>query len=312
VTFGDELEVLVRAMAEAGAAYEEMRADEVRERFPGLSVSTSAVFEPGSGVIAADVCLRVLGEVEGVEVRQKTRVVTCDDDGRRVRIVVEAGGERDELEASAVVVCGGPWTAGLVFGAAGFRPMATLEQVAYLAPVEVSIDELPVFVERRRPWFYGLPVRSSGLMKVSLHGGGPAVSLESLESPLSAGSPGFPEPPQVGSAIDRPDPALVGELMASTRRVLPGLAPEPVTTERCVYDNSPDGDFVIDRIGNVVFGSGTSGHGFKFGPLLGELLADLASGSPHDKSLGSAADLGRFASGRLRSSRSGGGPTIHP
>jgi len=49
-----------------------------------------------------------------------------------------------------------------------------------------------------------------------------------------------------------------------------------VATERCVYDNSADADFVLDRAGSVVVGCGTSGHGFKFGPYLGELLADLA------------------------------------
>ena len=42
--------------------------------------------------------------------------------------------------------------------------------------------------------------------------------------------------------------------------------------------HSPDEDFVVDRIGNVVVGSGTSGHGFKFGPLFGEWLADLGDG----------------------------------
>ena len=51
-----------------------------------------------------------------------------------------------------------------------------------------------------------------------------------------------------------------------------------MATERCVYDNSADTDFVLDRVGDVVVGCGTSGHGFKFGPLLGELLADLAEG----------------------------------
>jgi len=51
-----------------------------------------------------------------------------------------------------------------------------------------------------------------------------------------------------------------------------------VGTERCIYDNSPDEDFIVDRVGRIVIGSGTSGHGFKFGPLLGEWLADLATG----------------------------------
>jgi sarcosine oxidase len=62
-------------------------------------------------------------------------------------------------------------------------------------------------------------------------------------------------------------------------RLLPGLDPRPVGSERCFYDNSPDEGFVIDRVGRVVIGAGTSGHGFKFGPLWGVLLAALALGT---------------------------------
>ena len=46
--------------------------------------------------------------------------------------------------------------------------------------------------------------------------------------------------------------------------------------ETCVYENTPDRDFVIDRRGRIVVGTGFSGHGFKFAPLAGRLLADLA------------------------------------
>jgi sarcosine oxidase len=63
------------------------------------------------------------------------------------------------------------------------------------------------------------------------------------------------------------------------QRYLPGYDPEPVATERCIYDNTPDEDFIVDRVGNVVVGCGTSGHGFKFGPLFGEWLAALAFGT---------------------------------
>ena len=48
--------------------------------------------------------------------------------------------------------------------------------------------------------------------------------------------------------------------------------------DTCLYDNTRDEDFIVDRVGNVVIAAGTSGHGFKFGPVLGELLAALADG----------------------------------
>jgi sarcosine oxidase len=302
VSFGDDLDVLVDALAQAGAPQQKMGADEVAERFPTLSVPGTAVYEPESGVIAADDCLGLLRRVDGVAVREGTRVVRLDDDGRDVGVVVEAAGTVDELRVRGVVVCAGPWTGPVVAGGGvGLRPLATLEQVAYLGPVDSAADggveAMPVFVERRHPWFYGLPVASSGLLKVSLHGAGPGVSLDDLES---------------DDADDGPDPVLVAALTAAARRVLRGLAPEPVATERCLYDNSPDGDFVVDRVGRIVIGSGTSGHGFKFAPLLGEMLADLVTGAPFDPDLGRPGDLGRFRSGRLPSLADRAGPTVHP
>jgi glycine/D-amino acid oxidase-like deaminating enzyme len=74
-----------------------------------------------------------------------------------------------------------------------------------------------------------------------------------------------------------------------------------VQVERCVYDNTPDEDFILDRIGNVVVGCGTSGHGFKFGPLLGEWLAALAAG---EKGLADDDELAGLAV-RLRAGRPG-------
>jgi sarcosine oxidase len=297
VTFGDDLDVLVEAMDDAGAPCQRMTGDEVSRRFPGLSVSTGAVFEPESGVLAADHCLAALRGAAGVEVREGTAVRRCVDDGRGVVVVLETPEMTEQWRASCVIVCAGPWTAPVSGLAVGLHPMATLEQTAYLAAVDGPVGDVPVFVERRRPWFYGLPDRSTGLMKISLHGAGPPVSLDDLES---------------GDDLDSPDSSLLAELVAAARRVLPGFLPEPVVSERCVYDNTPDGDFVLDRIGNVVVGSGTSGHGFKFAPLLGEMLADLATGSPPHGDGGPVADLGRFAAGRLRSSGHRGGPTRHP
>jgi sarcosine oxidase len=307
VTFGDDLDVLGHALERAGAPHEWMTADEVTARFASLSVPTGAVFEPESGVIAADRCLAALRRTPGVEVRERTRVVRCEDGDGAVRVSLESPQGADLLRAAVVIVCAGPWTAPLVSGRIpGLRPLPTLEQVAYLARSRREPDgseaAIPVFVERRRPWFYGLPVAANGLVKISLHGAGPAVTLEDLDTGYDPEDPG---------AVDVPDPALLAQLSDSARRILRGFAPEPVASERCLYDNSADGDFVLDRIGDIVIGAGTSGHGFKFAPLLGELLADLALGVAPHREFGSPADLERFASGRLRSIGHGAGPTIH-
>src|SRR5439155_7870150 len=74
------------------------------------------------------------------------------------------------------------------------------------------------------------------------------------------------------------DPARVRSHAGYVARRLPLLDPTPVRSETCLYTMTPDEDFVLDRVGNVVVGAGFSGHGFKFGPIIGETLAALALG----------------------------------
>ena len=65
---------------------------------------------------------------------------------------------------------------------------------------------------------------------------------------------------------------------AYAARRLPGVVPAVTSAETCLYSLTPDEDFILDRDGDVVVGAGFSGHGFKFAPLIGEVLADLATG----------------------------------
>src|SRR5205814_6525370 len=74
------------------------------------------------------------------------------------------------------------------------------------------------------------------------------------------------------------NPALEEEAAGYVHDRLPGLDPAGLGAETCLYTMTPDEDFVLDRAGPLVVGGGCSGHAFKFGPLLGEFLADLALG----------------------------------
>ena len=163
--------------------------------------------------------------------------------------------------------------------------------MAYFRPAAGAgpVGALPVFIEWGDDMIYGLPVPEG-----AAHGGTYKVSHHTPGAPLDPG--GF-DPVDPAPFAD--DPALLALLNAAVGRLLPCLHPEPVGTERCVYDNAVDGDFVLDRVGNVVVGCGTSGHAFKFGPLLGEILADLADGT------GPAPGLERFS---LRREVAGGAP----
>jgi sarcosine oxidase len=179
-----------------------------------------------------------------------------------------------------VVVCAGPGSLGLLGIDNPAVGAPSLPQIAYFATRDGGLP--PVFIEWGDDMVYGLPVLGggphAGTYKVSRHAPGPA---------LQGFNPADPAP------LGDDDEAQLAQITSAVARLLPGLHPQPVASERCVYDNSPDADFVLDRVGNVVVGCGTSGHGFKFGPLLGELLADLAEDRDP------AVDLSRFRLGRL-------------
>ena len=219
-------------MTAAGAPFEELDQKEAERRVPALNVSSPALFEPASGVLAADHCLAALrhsAEASAVQVREHSRVNGIEQDGGRVHLQTEAG----TISASAAIVCAGPWSAELLKHAGiDLHLVPSLEQVAYLSPVTGRDADVPVFIERgevTRPWVYGLPAGSPGLLKVALHGAGATAHPD--DSPLD------------------PDPRLLSELIDQCARLLPAHHEVPVSTERCFYDSSSDGDFVIDRLG---------------------------------------------------------------
>jgi len=255
VTFGPGLDRLQAALRQAGAPAEMWTDAEVAGCFPEVTAGGPVLFEPSSGVIHAEGTLRALRfGVEG-RLHESVQVLDIHDDGRAVKVVTDAG----VLTASVTVCCAGPWSGPLLAGAGiGLNLSTSLEQVAYFAAAHPISTPMPVIVERGQPMLYGLPTPDRRAFKVGRHHGGPPLSPD--EADLA------------------PDPAEDRRLAAGVNRLLPGFDPCPVRSERCFYDNSPDEDFVIDRVGRVTFGAGTSGHGFKFGPLLGELLADLAEG----------------------------------
>ncbi|KAF4791125.1 Peroxisomal sarcosine oxidase [Turdus rufiventris] len=93
------------------------------------------------------------------------------------------------------------------------------------------------------------------------------------------GSPTDPEKrDQAASSTPRPDIAILSSFISS---YLPGLETQPAVMETCLYTNTPDEDFILDRhpkFSNIVIGAGFSGHGFKLAPVVGKLLCELSLG----------------------------------
>jgi sarcosine oxidase len=273
LNFGDAetVETVAASLTRLGEPAEALTQREAAARFAGIELPGPALYEPRSGVLAADECLRALQETARLEPHTRAPVIRLDNTHDGVTVHCADG---RVVPADVVVDCAGPSALALLGDRAPLRGAPpSLPQVAYFRAKEsptVDVARLPVFIEWGDAMTYGLPVLGpgphAGTFKVSHHTPGPA---------LRDYDPAAPPPP----ALDADDPAHLQALTDAVRRLLPGLDPDPASAERCVYDNSADTDFVLDRVGNVVVGCGTSGHGFKFGPLLGELLADLADGT---------------------------------
>jgi sarcosine oxidase len=278
LTFGPQLDEVRAAMEQAGQPGELLSAAEAAERFPGVAVTGEVLFESASAVTLADRALAALARLIGpaglLTGGEAGRVTSLTATSSGVRVSTSAG----EVDAERVIVCAGPWTARLVAGLGITVPgSASLEQVAYVRPAQPGLlpAVMPILVHYGGEFPYGLPVPGSDRYKIGIHFGGPPVNPENQDQSADT---------DLGKRIE-----------AAAKRFLPAFDPRPVAVERCIYDNSPDTDFIIDQFGPVVLGCGTSGHGFKFGPLIGGWLADLAGSGA-----AAAAPAARFALGRFR------------
>lgn len=138
-----------------------------------------------------------------------------------------------------------------------FALESVIDDVGYLGPLS-----FPAFcVDEGDRFFYGMPSPGRKMLKVALHTGRRDV---------------VDDPSDVDRSL-RPGEADIVEDFV--RRTLHGVTPRAVEHSVCMYTMSQDGHFVIDlhpEHKNVAFAAGFSGHGFKFAPVIGSILADLA------------------------------------
>jgi sarcosine oxidase len=236
--------------------YEILSADEAAARFPDVHLSGAVLYQADSAVVSADATLLALKRLLGPHVRENVRVYALREhaDG----IWIETDG--DDVTADVAVACCGSYAPELLAPHGIDVPLIpTQEVIAYFAHRSGELPRaLPVINDLGAEQHYGLPTRSLGLYKFAEHGTGPRIDPRDRDV--------------------TPDPANVERLSTAAQMYLPGFDPEPAAVETCVYENTPDRGFVMDRRGRIVVGTGFSGHGFKFAPLVGRLLADLALG----------------------------------
>jgi sarcosine oxidase len=252
------------ALEPRGVTHEWLTPAQAAERFPSISFDglDPILFQADAGVSRAGrtVAAQVrLARQSGVDVRDRTEVAAVEpnDDGVEVRTT-----DGSAYRARVAVVTAGSWAGPLLVRAGrpvGLQPI--LQTIAYFGPAQPGAEEIPTFIEWGSPeivWYALPPAGVAPGVKLGAHVGGKPVDP-------SAGP--FP-----------PDEELERVLAKYVAERFPGLVPEPIGAETCLYTMTDDEDFVLDRAGPLVVGAGFSGHGFKFGPLVGEALSDLATG----------------------------------
>jgi sarcosine oxidase len=245
-----------------------LSAQEARTRFPDYAFSEDmrVLFDPEGGFLHVERGVRAhldSAQRHGATLLDHVRVQSWASDGRMVKVVA---GDR-VYEADTLVICAGAWSGALFEGLD--VPLA-VERAAmgWFRPIEHAYqlrDGCPVFAfETPTGFFYGSPQFDDRGIKVAEHRG-----LAPISDP--------------GMLDRRPNPADLAPVQAFIPRHLPGLNPVPLEQAVCMYTMSPDSHFIVDthpEHANVHIAGGFSGHGYKFAPVVGAILADLAeSGS---------------------------------
>jgi glycine/D-amino acid oxidase-like deaminating enzyme len=257
-----------RLLEQRGHRIERMNSDKLRERFPAWNAERYPDgfldFEAGyaeSGRVVAALVQRA--KSIGVELREGSKFAALDEADNRIRGVVLQNGDR--LAGDHVVFATGAWTPYLLpFTRNFFR--ASGQPVFHLKPAQAELftpERFPIFgADISATGYYGFPLNRDGVVKIANHGSGREMSPDSPES-----------------VVSEEEENKMREFLAGS---FPALADAPVAFRRmCFYCDTPDGNFWIapdpERVG-LTIAAGDCGHGFKFAPVIGGIIADAVEG----------------------------------
>lgn len=272
----------------AGVPHELLPAAAAAERWPAFRFAGPVLFHSDAGTLdptATVAAMLALTAAAGGEVRQESPVNSIEDVPGGVRVHTAGGSVR----AGVAVLATGAWLPDLLdrWGRVAPGLLALHRRLPALAVVQHQIFHFP----RREP----LAAAVVDDWPIFLHqmsaaeaGAGEATSLYGLPGGRDAGPGGgiklaehnLGTPTTADTRDGIVDPGSRQRVTRYVESWMPGLEPAPYAETTCLYTDTPDEEFVLDRAGALVLASPCSGHGAKFAPLLGELIADLATGAP--------------------------------
>lgn len=252
-------------LRESGIAYEELSGREVGKRWPQINVEDVrwAIHEPEGGFLSARVACQAVVEgfvAEGGEYKQVAVMPRDLETGIRDGMTLSDG---SKLVADQYVFACGPWLGRLFPETIGDYIRPTKQDVFFFGTPagddRFSEAKLPVWADHRDRFVYGIPASDGRGFKVADDTRGPEFDPTSGERLVSEDG--------------------LRKIRDYVAFRFPALKDAPLGETRvCQYENSPDHHLIIDRhpaAENVWLVGGGSGHGFKHGPTVGEMLAEL-------------------------------------
>jgi len=252
-------------LREAGIAYEELSATELRRRWPQINLENVrwGVHEPDGGFLRAQPACQAVVKgflAEGGKYQQAFVLADDLESGLQNGVALSDG---SRLKADNYVFACGPWLGKLFPQTIGNRIRSTKQEVFFFGTPagnnSFSENNLPVWADHGDRFLYGMPASEGRGFKIADDTRGPAFDPTSGERTVSA----------EGLKMMRD---YVGFRF-------PGMKDAPlIETRVCQYENTPDNHFIIDRhprAENVWMVGGGSGHGFKHGPAVGEMVSEL-------------------------------------
>lgn len=271
ITHGDPEAVAASraALTSRGAAVETLTPQQAARHWPGMRFDSDVLLSRDAGVVRSAETLRALEEVAvrgGAVIHPLHPVLEIDvNSGLGVTVVaLSPSGETVTVAASGAVVAAGAWSAPLLAGIVALPTLTvTEEHPAHFTPRDAgatwpSFNHIahPEVLEARGGHVYGMPTPGEGI-KVGFHAVGEIVDPD--------------------HRVFAPTDEKRRQLRDYVAEWFPGLDPDSGTEISCTYTSTASGDFVLDRVGPLTIAAGFSGHGFKFVPGIGRVLADAST-----------------------------------
>ena len=251
-----------------GHRIERISSKQLRERYPAFNaerypdgfLDLEAGYAESGRVVAA---LIQRAKSLGVELRENAKFRELDEAGDRAKGILLENGEK--IAADTVVMAVGAWTPyALPFTRNFFR--ASGQPVFHLKPEKPELftpERFPIFgADISTTGYYGFPLNRDGVVKIANHGCGREMSPDSPER-----------------AVTKEEENKMRQFLSDS---FPGLADAPIVFTRiCLYCDTHDGNFWIapdPERPELIIAAGDCGHGFKFAPVLGEIIADAVEG----------------------------------